>query len=63
MSEAPAPLSVSIDEACELTGVGRTHMYGLIAAGDIATMRSGRRRLVNYASLAAWVEHSTASAA
>lgn len=39
-------LSCTIDEACEATSLGRTKLYELIGAGQIATTTVGRRRLV-----------------
>ena len=46
-------LSCTIDEACEATGLGRTKLYELIGAGQIATTTVGRRRLVMVQSLIA----------
>jgi hypothetical protein len=42
---------VSIDEARQITGEGRTRIYQLIAFGKLQTKKVGRRRLVNVASL------------
>jgi excisionase family DNA binding protein len=39
-------LSCTIDEASEATSLGRTKLYELIAAGQLATITVGRRRLV-----------------
>jgi excisionase family DNA binding protein len=39
-------LSCTIDEACEATSLGRTKLYELIGAGQLATITVGRRRLV-----------------
>jgi excisionase family DNA binding protein len=36
----------TINEACEVTGLGRTKLYELIGTGHLATTRVGRRRLV-----------------
>jgi excisionase family DNA binding protein len=38
-------LTCTIDEACEVTGLGRTKLYELIGAGRIVTTTIGRRRL------------------
>ncbi|WP_166216893.1 hypothetical protein [Bradyrhizobium septentrionale] len=35
-----------MDDACEVTGLGRTKLYELIGAGRIVTTTIGRRRLV-----------------
>ncbi len=39
-------LSCTIAEACQVTGLGRTKLYELIAEGHLATTTIGRRRLV-----------------
>ena len=39
-------LTCTIDDACEVTGLGRTKLYELIRAGLIVTTTIGRRRLV-----------------
>lgn len=47
-------ISVRIKEAAEMLGCSTDHIYDLIASGDLRSARSGRMRLVEYASL---VEH------
>jgi hypothetical protein len=42
---------VSIDEARQMTGEGRTRIYELIALGKLLSKKVRRRRLVNVASL------------
>ncbi|WP_456720871.1 MULTISPECIES: helix-turn-helix domain-containing protein [unclassified Bradyrhizobium] len=46
-------LTCTIGDACEVTGLGRTKLYELIAARRIATTTIGRRRLVVVRSLLA----------
>ena len=46
-------LTCTIDDACEVTGLGRTKLYELIGAGHIVTITIGRRRLVVVRSLLA----------
>lgn len=48
--------ALSIDEACQKSGVGRTLIYQEIKAGRLATLRIGRRRLVPVTSLRAWLQ-------
>lgn len=48
--------SCTIDEACEATGLGRTKIYELIAAGQLITTTVGRRRLVIVRSLFALLD-------
>ena len=49
--EAPKPVSATINDTCHITGLGRTKIYELIAAGDLKTVRVGGRRLVLCASI------------
>jgi excisionase family DNA binding protein len=49
-------LAYPIPEAAEQLGVGRTKLYDEIAAGRIATVTIGRRRLVPHAELAAYLD-------
>ena len=51
-NEKDAPLLVSIPEAARLLSVGRTTLYGLIDAGDLASTKIGKRHLVVRASIA-----------
>jgi excisionase family DNA binding protein len=44
-------LTCTIDDVCEVTGLGRTKLYELIEAGRIATTTIGRRRLIVVRSL------------
>jgi len=46
-----APLTVTINEAVALIGIGRTKLYELIAEGRLETTTIGRRRLVKFTSL------------
>jgi excisionase family DNA binding protein len=45
------PLTVRIREACRLTGIGRSKLYELIAAGEIEVIKIGTITLVPLASL------------
>ena len=47
------PISVRIREACRLTGIGRSKLYELIAAGEVETVKIGRITLVPMSSLRA----------
>jgi excisionase family DNA binding protein len=44
-------LSCTVDEACIVTGLGRTKIYELIGSGQLITTTIGRRRLVIVRSL------------
>ena len=52
-------LTCTINEACEVTGLGRTKLYELIGDGHLATTTVGRRRLVVVRSLLSLLESST----
>ena len=45
------PLTVTVKDALAMIGIGRTSFYELVAAGQITTVKIGRRRLVHLASL------------
>ena len=49
-------LTCTINEACEMTGLGRTKLYELIGDGHLATTTVGRRRLVEVRSLLSLLE-------
>jgi excisionase family DNA binding protein len=49
-------LTCTIDDACEVTGLGRTKLYELIGAGRIVTTTIGRRRPVVVRSLLALLD-------
>ena len=49
-------LTCTIDDACEVTGLGRTKLYELMGAGHIVTTTIGRRRLVVVQSLLALLD-------
>lgn len=50
------PLTVRIREACRLTGIGRSKLYELIAAGEIEVIKVGTITLVPTRSLQNFVE-------
>ena len=45
------PLTIRIPVAVQLTGIGRSKLYQLIAAGEIETAKVGASTLVSVASL------------
>jgi excisionase family DNA binding protein len=50
------PLTVRVREACRLTGIGRSKLYELIAAGEIAIVKIGAITLIPMASLERLIE-------
>ncbi|MGJ8586506.1 MAG: helix-turn-helix domain-containing protein [Marinosulfonomonas sp.] len=49
---------VSIAEAGQMLGLGRSKIYEMINGGQLVTMHIGRRRLVKIDSIKALVEQS-----
>ena len=45
-----------IKEACRITGIGRSKLYELIAAGEIRTVKVGSITLIPICTLRAFVE-------
>jgi excisionase family DNA binding protein len=66
MAEDPAqnavstPLAVRVPEACRLTGIGRSKLYELIAAGEIRITKVGSITLVPLAGLQQFLEQRSA---
>ena len=54
-------LTCTINEACEMTGLGRTKLYELIGDGHLATTTVGRRRLVVVRSLLSLLASNTSA--
>ena len=48
---------ISVNEACGILGIGRTKFYALKNAGEITTGLIGSRRLVQEASVYAFIEN------
>lgn len=49
------PVTVSVEQAAALLGVGRTVAYGLVLGGQLRSVKIGRRRLVIRASIEEYV--------
>ena len=52
----PMPITVRVREACRLTGIGRSKLYELIAAGEIEIIKVGTITLVPLASLTRFLQ-------
>jgi len=52
----PMPITVRVRDACRLTGIGRSKLYELIAAGDIETIKVGRITLLLVSSLQRFID-------
>jgi excisionase family DNA binding protein len=55
------PLAVRIREACRLTGIGRSKLYELIAAGEIEVVKVGAITLVPVSSLTSFLRRKAAN--
>jgi excisionase family DNA binding protein len=51
----PLRLVLTIEEAAERLGIGRTLMYALVSAGEVESVRIGRLRRVPTDALDAYV--------
>lgn len=52
----PERVALSVEEAAEAAGLGRTLMFQLIGRGEIRSFKCGRRRLVPVDALREWVQ-------
>jgi excisionase family DNA binding protein len=57
---ALTPLAVRVPEACRLTGIGRSKLYELIAAGEIRVIKVGSITLVPFAGHQQFLERRSA---
>jgi excisionase family DNA binding protein len=46
-----ARLLYSVEEAAQLLGIGRTFMFGLVAAGHVDSLKIGKRRKISRRAL------------
>jgi excisionase family DNA binding protein len=53
---APLPLTVRVREASRLTGIGRSKLYELIAAGHIKIVKVGTITLIPVSSLTEFLD-------
>jgi excisionase family DNA binding protein len=53
-------LLVSLPEAAEILCLGRSTVYGLVARGEIPTIRIGRAVRIQIGALEEWVEQRSA---
>jgi len=49
------PLAVTVQEAVHLSGIGRTRLYTAIADRELTPVKIGRRTLVLFEDLQAWL--------
>lgn len=51
-----ARIVLTVEEAAELLGIGRTLMYALVAAGEVESVQIGRLRRIPRDALVVYVE-------
>jgi excisionase family DNA binding protein len=54
-------LLYTISQCCQVTAIGRTKFYELVASGEIPVRKIGKRTVVAAADLRDWVERLPAS--
>lgn len=62
-SAAPARVLLTVEEAADLLGIGRTLMFALLARGEVRSVRIGRLRRVRPADIAEYVAQLDSDAA
>ena len=50
-----APIAVTIPEAVRLSGTSRTSIYEALKRGDLSARKAGRRTLISFADLEAYL--------
>ncbi|MEQ1771464.1 MAG: helix-turn-helix domain-containing protein [Devosia sp.] len=53
---AQVPLSVTIEQAVEVTGIGRSKMFEAVREGKLLARKSGSRTIVLYSDLIKFIE-------
>jgi excisionase family DNA binding protein len=57
-ARGPAPITVRVREASRLTGIGRSKLYELIAAGEIEIIKVGTITLIPVAALTRFLQRA-----
>ncbi len=56
------PVLVSIDTArAMLGGIGKTNLYAMLSAGDLESVKLGKRRLIRVSSIQALADRAVAA--
>jgi excisionase family DNA binding protein len=48
-------IAYQIPDACAASGVGRSSLYNAIKANELATLKVGKRRLIEHDELKRWL--------
>lgn len=57
------PLAVSVRAAAHASGVGRTRLYEAMGTGELPSCKVGKRRLILFEDLRAWLGRQRQAAA
>lgn len=57
------PLTVTIPQACAITGLGRSSIYRLFDDGKLRRLKSGTRTLIRISDIEAYIDSLTENAA
>lgn len=49
------PIAVTIPDAVKATGMSRTRLYDALKRGELTARKAGKRTLINYADLQAYL--------
>lgn len=53
----PTPIALTISEAVQISGLSRSRLYECLQRGDISARKAGRRTIIPYAELEAFVSN------
>ena len=56
VSELTLRLGLSIDDACQVSGIGRTKIYQAIGSGELIAKKCGSRTIITPKHLAAYID-------
>ena len=57
------PITVTIDDACDIIGIGRSKLYEMVRTGELRAVKVGGRSLIVVASIRAAIERAIAASA
>jgi excisionase family DNA binding protein len=53
-------LTVTVAQACEITGLGRTTIYEALRSGRLSARKCGRRTIIRVDDLRSWIDQMPA---
>lgn len=56
MTDYQQRLALSVREAADLSGLGRTRIYAAISSRELPSIKFGKRRLIRRAALDEWLK-------